>query len=481
MPNVNFRRAEYAHALPTWTTISDCIKGQRAIKAKGDDYLPRPETSKGSNSESSARFKRYLERAVFYPVTQRTVEGLTSEVFSEPPVLELPKTGEIMREDIDGAGTTFEQQSKKVLQEVISIGRAGLLSDFPTIEGDQPTTLAQLQSGEIRPRIIYYTADQIINWRETAIGGAVKLSLLVLLESTEEPTDDEFEVETAPRWRVYRRTDEGVTVEVWKEESSASAQGLPADMATTYVLEMEPVVIRSSSGPLVEIPFEFVGALNNDSTPDNPPASGLADMNVAHYRNSADYEHSVFLVGQPTPVFSGLDTNWAKEFISGKVALGSENAVALPKDGKASLLQAAPNSMPIEAMQHKEDQMKAIGARLLEPGGAAKGTATEAMIEKSSDTSILASASRNVASAYKHAFENALQFLGITDEVVVELNDEFAAMSLNYQERQEVVAAWQSGVLSFEEVRQVYEKRGLTKHEAGDARDIIAAGTLPTF
>ena len=84
-------------------------------------------------------------------------------------------------------------------------------------------------------------------------------------------------------------------------------------------------------------------------------------------------------------------------------------------------------------------------------------------------------------SIYKHAFENALQFLGITDEVVVELNDEFAAMSLNYQERQEVVAAWQSGVLSFEEVRQVYEKRGLTKHEAGDARDIIAAGTLPTF
>jgi hypothetical protein len=49
------------------------------------------------------------------------------------------------------------------------------------------------------------------------------------------------------------------------------------------------------------IPFTFVGSVNNDETPDLPPLYDLAVLNVAHYRNSADYEESCYMVGQPTP------------------------------------------------------------------------------------------------------------------------------------------------------------------------------------
>lgn len=47
-----------------------------------------------------------------------------------------------------------------------------------------------------------------------------------------------------------------------------------------------------------EIPFTFVGAQNNDETIDDPPLATLAEINLGHYRNSADYEDSVWFCGQ---------------------------------------------------------------------------------------------------------------------------------------------------------------------------------------
>ncbi|MDP0908071.1 hypothetical protein Q6322_30065, partial [Klebsiella pneumoniae] len=47
-----------------------------------------------------------------------------------------------------------------------------------------------------------------------------------------------------------------------------------------------------------EIPFTFVGAQNNDPSIDESPLAALVEINLGHYRNSADYEDSVFLCGQ---------------------------------------------------------------------------------------------------------------------------------------------------------------------------------------
>ena len=48
------------------------------------------------------------------------------------------------------------------------------------------------------------------------------------------------------------------------------------------------------------IPFTFIGATNNDHTIDDAPLLPLAELNIGHFRNSADNEESSFVVGQPT-------------------------------------------------------------------------------------------------------------------------------------------------------------------------------------
>ena len=469
-PNVGFIRKEVVAKLPKWELVDDCVEGEETIKLKGEKYLPKPDANVDA-TKNNEQFKKYLKRAVFFPVTGRTLEGLIGQVFAKPVVTDFATNFDLLENNVDGAGTTLEQQSKQALEQALKKGRGGLLSDFPTVEPGTVVTRADTESGRLRPRVILYQSQQIINWRERVVGGETQLSLLVLKEEKDVSTD-KFEIKCEPRWRVYELNDQGaVEVSVWKLVSKGSA----SSESLEYEAEIEPLVIYGSNGqPLESIPFSFIGATNNDSTVDEPPLYPLACLNVAHYRNSADYEQSLFIAGQPTPVFTGLTDQWVKDHIKGQVMLGSQNAVSLPPGSTAELLQAAPNSMPMEGMTHKEDQMKAIGAKLIEPG-ATKQTATEAEIEETSEASVLSSLAKNVSAAYERAFFFCSLFSEEVSEedISIKLNSEFQVMGLNAQERQEVIGAWQAEILTWKEAREVYRRKGIATESDEDAKTAI--------
>ena len=235
----------------------------------------------------------------------------------------------------------------------------------------------------------------------------------------------------------------------------------------------------SNGQPLAQIPFAFIGSMNNDSVVDEPPLYPLGVLNIAHYRNSADYEQSLFIVGQPTPVFSGLNDEWVSKHIKGKVKIGSQNAVALPPGGKAELLQANANTMPMEGMQHKEDQMKAVGAKLIEPNTVQR-TATEAEIEETSEASVLSSIAKNVSAAYRLALYYCSLFgeEAELDKLELELNSEFQVMGLSAPERKEVREAWAAGLVTFDEAREQYRRKGIVFEDDDVAFAKFEAGTV---
>ena len=470
-PNIGFVRKEVAAKLPKYKLVDDTVEGEDVIKDGGETYLPKPDANTDA-AKNEAQYVNYKKRAVFFHATGRTLGGLVGQVFSKPIATDIATSLEPLELDVDGAGTTLEQQTKQTLENALKKGRAGLLSDFPTIEPGEDITRADIETGRIRPRIILYEPEQIINWREQVVGGETQLSLLVLVEQKDVSTD-KFEISCEPRWRVYELDENGqVQVSVWRltEKSQNASNEVPE-----YEIETEPtLIIDGNNQALKRIPFAFVGSMNNDSSVDEPPLYPLATLNIAHYRNSADYEQSLFIVGQQTPVFTGLTDDWIKKHIKGQVMLGAQNAVLLPPGATASLLQSTPNSMPMEGMTHKEDQMKAIGAKLIEPGSADR-TATEAEIEEISEASILSSVAKNVSAAYELSFYFCSLFGEEVsqDEISIQLNSEFQVLGLNAQERQEVAAAWQTGVLTWKEARQVYRSKGIATIPDDEARTLI--------
>jgi len=443
-PNVKYIRPELAKLRFQYQVIADCILGGPAIKARGVEYLPQPNPLDRS-VENASRYLDYVNRAVFYNVTRRTVDGLIGTVFSRAPIIDLPTDLEVLKEDADGAGVNLIQIAKKALGYAVSFGRSGLFIDYPTVEG--PVSRRDMQTGEIRPTINAYDPFSIINWREVVVGGKKKLSLVVLQETTI-VDDDGYEFKIEPQYRVLRLNEAGIyEVELFVGDDLKS-QGL------TFPLD-------GNGNYLDEIPFKFIGAENNDPNPDIPPIYDLASLNIGHYRNSADYEEAVFIVGQPTPFFSGLTEDWVNKVMKGTVFLGSRAVIPLPAGGDAGLLQAAPNPMPLEAMKHKENQMVALGARLIQ-AGSSTNTVVEAEGNQATSQSMLANATANVSDALLWALKIAARFVAGDEEAVdFKLSNDFELNTMTAEEQKQLISNWQSNAITTSEMRDRLSKAGI--------------------
>lgn len=473
-PNVAFVNPAVAKMLPLYYLIRDVLAGESAVKAATTKYLPKPD-AEDKSPENAERYKQYLQRAVFYSVTRRTLNGLIGQVFMRDPVIELPTTLQVLEKNVSGNGVSLVQQAKRALSYALAYSRGGLHIDFPATEADGGLTVADMEEGKIRPTINLYSPMEIINWRTVEDGAEEKLSLVVIFE-TYASADDGFEIKTSGQFRVLRLDMLGNAVQqLWREPTPTNADGSAIPKGKNWAVA-ETTYLRGPDGsPLREIPFVFFGSENNDSSPDYPNLYDLASLNLAHYRNSADYEESGYIVGQPTIVLSGLTEDWVKDVLKGTVRFGSRGGIMLPKDANAQLLQADENTMLKEMIEAKERQMVALGAKLVEQKQVQR-TATETKQEATSEGSVLSTTALNVQAAYEKALSIAAMYAGAEGATVsLKLNTEFDLNRMSPEERRQVIEEWQKGAISFKEMRDVLRKAGTATENDEAARESIAA------
>jgi len=394
---------------------------------------------------------------------------------------------------VDGKGVSLVQQSKKALKRVLSKSRSGLHVDYPAAPVDdegkpRPFTIQEVQSGQVKPIIRNYDAIDIINWRVADYGSEVKLSLVVLAETYDNEDDESFGSETYRQFRVLRLIDGFYVQQIWRETSPTKiSQTLKANLtgnSKRFISSGNFEIYKTynpknSKGQMFDyIPFTFIGSENNDPDPDEAAFYDLASLNMAHYRNSADAEESAFVVGQPTPVLSGLTEKWYEDVLKGTVNFGSRGGIPLPKDGRAELLQAESNNLATELMERKERQMVALGAKLVEQKQVQR-TAQESRLEATAEGSVLASSALNVQSAYVWALSVACEFSGDDfSAVVFKLNLDFELNNMTAEQRRQTIEEWIKEAISFTEMRMALRKSGSAIlddaeviREINDARD----------
>jgi hypothetical protein len=455
MPNVTYEHPEFKALKASYELIRDCLAGEQTIKSKRTKYLPQP-NPEDTSEENTARYNAYLTRAVFYNVAQRTQAGLVGQVFLRDPAVEVPTLLDPVLTDATGSGVPLDQLAQELTGFGVAHGRGGIYIDYPSVEapveseGNEEVaaaTVEQLESGEVRPVIRAIPPLDIINWRIKRRGASLILSLVVFRED-QIVEDDGFETKKQDQWRVLRldANDEYV-VEIYRNKIGTKPD--------------ETYMPRDHTGArLREIAFSFIGAVNNDPKPGPMPMYDLCSINIGHFRNSADYEEAAYMLGQPTGWFSGLTEAWVKDVLGGKVPLGSRAIIPLPQQASAGLLQVQPNTMCKEAMDQKEAQMLALGAKLVE-GSQVQRTATEADIDNISETSVLSSVAKNVGSAIEFALTWCLRFTGGEAKMKYDLNTEFDLVNLSPEERKTLLAEYQAGAITFEEYRSALRKGGI--------------------
>ncbi len=452
MADVTHRRKDFTHALTDWQLVSDICSGERVVKAKKEAYLPKPNPNDTTDA-NARRYSQYIDRAVFYNATGRTLQGLVGAVFRKWPTLTVPAILNYAGDDIDGAGVSIYQQSQSTLANVLKKGRHALLADYPNVEA--PASKAQQDAGLIRASIVGIDAEQVINWRTEKVGGVQRLSLVVICESAEQVTEDGFGSQSIPQYRVLKLVEGVYTVELWRH--------LAGNWQVVEVYQP-----RTGKGQYWNvIPLIFIGAQNNDTEIDESPLYDLARLNMAHYRNSADYEDSAFFVGQAQPWISGLTEEWRTHLEESGIYIGSRTPILLPEGGAFGFAQVNPNTLVKEAMDQKERQMVALGARLVERGQAVK-TATEAQAENEAQHSALSLVANNVSEAYTTALGWMAQFMNASEKVEYTLNQDFIEQTLDAQMLTALITAWQSGRMPSSDLWMQFRKFGIIDPEKDD-------------
>ena len=290
---VDTKHASYKAREDQWRRCRDCYDGTDAVKAKGIDrvYLPMLDSHR-QGTEGARAYDAYKTRALFFNALARTVDGLAGAVFQKPPKVVVPDAWAPNLIDVTLRGEPAELVSLITSREVLLIGRYGVLVDITS--GTKP-----------RPYWTGYKGVDIVNWRTTRTESDPSvLSLVVLREDDWVVNEnDDFITEKRDAYRVLRLTNGVYTSQRWTSKYGAGAN-VPSGAFGIY--EPGPVITPTRRGvPLDFIPFTFFGPTSITVDVQKPPLLDLADVNLSHYRTSADLEHGRHYSGLPTPWLAG--------------------------------------------------------------------------------------------------------------------------------------------------------------------------------
>lgn len=437
--SVKNRHADYQKFIGKWMRCRDVMCGQDAVHARGEAYLPK------LKDQSQEEYSTYVKRTPFYNATWRTIEGMRGMIFRKPPKVEVPAKAKDMLDDVTMDGKPLQVFLMPLIADALGLGRCGILVDYPTVGLDVNYTQADAERENLRPLMAYFQAEQIINWAHRRVNNRTVLSQVVL-EECRYIIKDEFTREDKMVYRVLDLDEENgnyYRVRVFEVTSDGKD-----------VLIEGPYWPLMNGRPLDFIPFYFIGADNNDWTPDDPPMIDLVDLNLSHYRTRADYEHGCHFTGLPTPWIAGFtpetDENGA---VKQKMYIGSLHAWTFPDpNAKAGYLEFTGTGLGAleKNLDKKEAQMAVLGARMLEEQKRAAEAAETAALHRTGENSILSAITQSCSLGVKGALKTFCEWGGTDGEIEFELNRDFFPIPMDANLLNALVNAWQKGAFSHE-------------------------------
>lgn len=430
---VNTKHASYSARESQWAKCRDCYDGSDSVKAdkRAKLYLPPLDTHTGA--DGARRYDAYKTRALFYNAMSRTIDGLAGAVFQKSPKVEAPGVEDLLK-DSTLRGEPAELMSLIGTREVMVTGRYGVLVDITS--GKEPRAY---WSG--------YRAEDIYNWREERIDGDPTLVLLVLREDDwAQDQNDEFVVQRRDQFRVLRLEKGGYTTELWKQKPG------PASGGEAIYEPVSKVAPTRRGANLDFIPFTFMGPTSTTVDVSKPPMLDLAEVNLSHYRTSADLEHGRHYVALPTPWMAGgaADPN-------GDIQLGPAGMIILDKGGAAGMLEFSGSGLGSleKADDTKRKMMATLGARLLEESGGPAETATAVEMRHAGEHATLRTISQSVEQGFGEVMRTSawwMQGTGDRDKVSVtyELNKDYFNVKMNSETAKTLLLELQAEAISFE-------------------------------
>ena len=406
------------------------------VNSTDEEYLPK------LNGQDKKQYASYKKRAVFYGAMSRTVTALVGAIDRKPPEVTGADSLKDFMKDVTGTGISLDEFLKDIEEEAMISGRVVVCID-------------RKNSTDNRPYLVWYKSEDSINWfSEQYTDFDQRLSGMIFRESYYDvDPDNKYKQIQLDQYREFTMTDGNVTVNIWRQKNKNKRIGenqtfVGKEEKPKYEIE-ETYTLTNRGKPLGFVPCVPVVADGSPFEVPHPPLLDLVDVNLAHYRNSADYEHGMHWTALPTPVLTGLNGKDAK------ISIGSGAAIVLPDpQSSAMFLEFTGQGLSTikTAMEHKEMMMSALGARML-AGSMDQSTSAEVTrINYSGQTASLCNVARSMSRGMTRLlkmvanWENNKGF----DNIEVHLNEDYVDTKLVGADLTALMAAYQGGAISLD-------------------------------
>lgn len=427
--HTSFFHPEYQYWEYHWQKIRDSVWGDIQIKLKGELYLPK------MKEMEPEEYKAYLNRAVWFNMTQRTLTGMMGSLFRRNAIIEnMPQ--KLNTSSISKNGQTLGQFVKEAARELLTMGRYGVLLDMDA-KGLRPPYLAG------------YVAENITDWTVEIIEGRFTVTEVIVRElrlarplynpisltpagqsipKTKRAQAGVFSQDTtvtraARRWlasyRVLRLepeddivpTDPDAPVKrVYRQYYHTSDKGDASPEGTPY----SKITPTWRGKPFDFIPFVFLGPYDNTPDIDKPPVWDIVELNHSHYQSYAQLEHGRYYTALPVYYSQVKEGEENAAYTVGPSVVWEVEAGCKPGiiEYNGSGLKFLEN-----ACNMKEDQIAALGGRLVGVERVSAGESTNKLkMQENNEASLLL----NIANVLDVSFTSILRWWAQWQDVSAE-------------------------------------------------------------
>ena len=462
--DVTTPREEYTTMLPSVEKNRLAVAGQRAVRAAGvkclaplasmlcsttynDQGIGQVSYSATMTAEGMAKYQKYLNNAYFYGASGRTVTGLGGLISAKKPIKEIPTSIDYMDENVNGKGQTLRDFSDDAVSEAFTSVWSGVLVARPTTP--EGSSKLDEEQQNLRPKLLHYKFESIINWDYEVINNVEKLSLLVLKESTTKR--DGFKVESEIQYRVLELINGFYTQSLYNDVGEL----------------IEPQVSVMFNGkPSTEIPFYWIVA----ETMTKAVIDDLVDANYEHYNIYADYgsklHYSSFIIY--TENSSSQQNN--------NMVIGNAVKWNGSEDGSFGILQPDGNAdSHMIALEKTETRMASLGAEMLKPRTSGAESAEAKTLDQVAQNSTTANVAITVSDAITKALNFSSMIMGGQEDAQYMLNTDYNPSRMSGQDLTALTASWQSGGMSYETYYENLQKGEIasTERTAEDEKALI--------
>ena len=412
---------EYKNMKLVWKKYRDVVEGEDKVKEMGDCYLPK---LRGMDDDD---FYNYINRAQFYNATSRTVNGLSGLLFRKKPIITIPDGLEQYLEDVDGMGHNIYQFIHYCSKDYLVTNWGGVLIESP--KSGNNVSKKQAEELGLKPYLVFYKAEEILNWQWLDSKNNKGLQYVIFKE-VKYITKENYETKKEVFYRVCEINKDNIYEQSLYNDSTL----------------VDSVIPKTENKPFNQILFYF---LSNESQPKKSVIHDIANVNLSHFKKSADYENTIHWGCLPTPYARGWTPDSKDEV---RLDLGGSKFIFFPNGVEEVGYLEYDGGCCTEvanAMKCDEERMAVLGARIIAQKQKGVEAAETARIHNSAENSVLAEIANNLSDTFSKVLHKYLEWCtGTTierDEVSVKINTDYDTGKMTPQEITALVELWQNG------------------------------------